>query len=87
MQMWTFARFLPLIMAHLIEEDNEYWLNFLRLLDIIDILFAPVVSRETCAYLETLISDHHLSFRNLYPSVNITPKMHGMVHMPRLILM
>lgn len=86
MQMWTFSRFLSLIIAHLITEDNEFWLNFLRLLDIIDILFATFISKETCAYLESLISDHHISFRQLYPSVNVTPKMHGMIHMPRLIL-
>ena len=41
MQMWTAARFLPLIIGHLISEDNEYWANFLRLLDIMDIIFTP----------------------------------------------
>ena len=85
MQMWTFSIFLSLIISHLITEDSEFWLNFLHLLDIIDIIFATSISKETCAYLESLISDH-IGFRQLYPSVNVTPKMHGMIHMPCLIL-
>ena len=86
MQMWTLARFLPLIIGQLIPEENKFWLNFLRLLDIMDILFSTSLSPEDCGYLEALISDHHTCFFELYSSLNVTPKLHNLIHMPRLIL-
>lgn len=86
MQMWTFARFLPLVIGHKISEDDEYWQNYLCLLDIVDIVFAREIAVETCGYLESLISDHHLTFKQLYPHALITMKMHSMIHLPRLIL-
>ena len=86
MQMWTFGRFLPLIIGHLIPEEDEHWQNFIRLLEIMDYLFARTFLAEDCGYLESLISDHHMAFKELYPDVNITMKMHSMIHMPRLIL-
>lgn len=86
MQMWTLGRFLPLVIGHLIPESNEYWENFLNLLEIMDILFSRHIKTEQCGYLESLISDHHTAFRELYPDATITMKLHSMVHMPRLIL-
>lgn len=86
MQMWTMGRFLPLVIGHKIPEGEEHWANFLRLLEIMDILFAHRIPEEECGYLESLISDHHTSFIELYPNSSITMKMHSMVHMPRLIL-
>lgn len=84
-QMWTLARFLPLAIGHLVPNNEPHWYNFLRLLEIMDILFARKVSKEDCGYLESLISDHHIAFCQLYDQP-ITPKLHSMVHIPRLIL-
>ena len=86
MQMWTLARFLPIVIGHLIPEENEHWENFLCLLDIMDILFAHHVVSDVCGYLEVLINDHHAAFLDLYPHASITMKMHSIIHMPRLIL-
>ena len=77
---------LPLAIGHLISKDNEYWINYLRLLNIMDILFSPRVSKEDCSYLEALIYEHHYTLKLLYPHIHITPKLHYIVHMPRLIL-
>ena len=84
--MWTMARFFPLVMGSEIPEDDVYWKNFLRLLEIMDILFVRRLPRDECGYLECLISDHHSALTELYPGVSITMKLHSMVHMPRLIL-
>ena len=65
--MWTFGQFLPLVICHLVPCDDLNWLNYIRLLDIMDILFAPKVHIDDCSYLETLISDHHHSLKMLYP--------------------
>ena len=84
--MWTLARFLPLVIGHLVPEDDAHWENFLCLLDIMDILFACPVGVEAFGELEALINDHHSTFIELYPQASITMKMHSMVHMPRLLL-
>lgn len=85
-QMWTFGRFLPFVIGHLVPKGNERWRNFLSLLEIMNIVFARRIPVEECGYLESLISDHHHSFNDLYPSASITLKLHSMVHIPRLIV-
>ena len=87
MQMWTLGRFLPLVIGHLVPESDPYWENFLRLLDIMDIIFAPCIGPQACGELEALISDHHCTFTEIYPNAQITMKLHSMIHMPRLLLM
>ena len=84
--MWLLARILPLAIGSVVPENDPYWLNYLRLLEIMDFLFAGTIHREDCGYLHCLISDHHTAFLHLYPHVSITPKMHAMIHMPRLML-
>ena len=86
MQMWTFARVLPMVIGYLVPENDEHWQNFIRLLEIMDYLFAHTVLIEDCGYLETLINDHHMCFKMLYPHTSISMKMHSMIHMPGLML-
>ena len=76
--MWTVGRFL-------IPTKDQHRENFLQLLDIMDIVFARKIISEDCSFLEVLISDHHSCFKDLYPDVKITLKMHSMIHYPRLI--
>ena len=57
--MWTLGRYLPLLIGHFIPPNKDFWINYLRLLNIMDILFAPKIKKEDCSYLESLISDHH----------------------------
>jgi len=77
---------MPLIIGEHIPEDDERWILFLKLMDIVDILFAPSTSEDYAVYVDTLISDHHHEFSKLYQDANIIPKMHFMVHMPRLMI-
>ena len=84
--MWLLGRVLPLVIGDLVPDDDEMWLNFLLMMEIVDRLFSPQVSEDTAAYLVVLIDDHHKSFVDLYPGESVIPKMHFMVHMPRLIL-
>ena len=84
--MWLLGRVLPLVIGDYIPDDDEYWANFLKLLDITDFLFSPDITSEHVSYLRTLIYEHHEDFKELYPDQSIIPKMHFMVHMPRLIL-
>lgn len=83
--MWCLCRLLPLMIADKVPESDLRWKNFLRLMEIIDILFAPVLSEDNVAYLHFLTEEHHKAFVNLYPSYSIIPKMHYMVHYPSWI--
>ena len=85
-QMWLLGRIMPLIVGEHIPEDDEHWLLFLKLMDIVDILFAPSTSEDYAVYVDTLINDHHNEFSKLYQDSNIISKMHFMVHMPRLMI-
>jgi len=77
---------LPLIIGDFVLEDDQHWELFLQLMDIVDILFSPTTSTDFAAYVLTLINDHHNEFRKLYPEHSVIPKMHFMVHMPRLMM-
>ena len=54
-----------------VQPRDEHWVNFLDLLDIVDLLLAPEL--KTVAHLPTLVMDHH---NRLYPHASVTPKMH-----------
>ena len=84
--MWLLGRILPFVIGDAVPEDDERWANYLLLMDIVDLLFSPSISEDSCAYLSALINDHHENFVDLYPGSSIIPKMHFMVHMPRLAL-
>ena len=84
-QMWCLGRLLPLMIGERIQVDDDHWLNFLRLLTIIDYLLAPVVSPECVGHLTILIDEHHRTWKELYPTSNIIPKMHYLIHYPEFI--
>lgn len=65
---------------------DEHWLNFVDLLIIVDLLLAPDLTEDDIADLSVRITDHHHEFVKLYPNASITPKIHYLIHMARLIL-
>lgn len=84
--MWLLGRVLPLLIGDFVSDDEPKWENFLQMMEIVDLLFSPVSNSDDVAYLATLIEEHHIEFVKLYPNSSVIPKMHFMVHMPRLIL-
>ena len=38
-QMWTLGRLLPVMIGHIIPEDNAHWVHYLEVLDIMDLFF------------------------------------------------
>lgn len=83
--MWMLGRFLPLMIGADIPADDEHWMNFSLLLRIMQYLFAPRLSEDDLAVLQEMIMDHHHQFVSLYPTHSIIPKLHYLIHMPRLI--
>ena len=76
----------PLMIGEQIPRDHPNWMNFLLLLTIMDITFAPVTTADVITYLREVINDHHTGFQELYPDSPITPKMHYMIHIPEWML-
>ena len=64
---------------------DDYWLNFTDLLIIVDLLLSPDLTEDDIADLSVRISDHHHEFVRLYPHASVTPKIHYLIHMARLI--
>jgi len=85
-QMWLLGRLLPLVIADLVPNDDEYWELFLQMMEIVDILFSPNTTVDHAAYVAVLINDHHKDFIRVYPDHSVIPKMHFMIHMPRLMI-
>lgn len=84
--MWFLEWVLPLVIGEYVPENDEHWRLYLQMMDIFDILFAPYTSDDYVAYVATLISDHYHDFCKLYPYSSVIPKMHFMVHMPRMMI-
>ena len=84
--MWLLGRILPLVIGDLVPLGCEKWDNYLTLMKIVDILFAPKINEDLVGYMAQCITEHHLNFVRLYPTASVIPKMHFMVHMPRLTL-
>ena len=83
--MWCLARMLPLLIGDLIPVADDHWENFLRLLKIEDIVFAPRTTTQLAAYLAVLTEEYLLEFSELYER-RLIPKQHYMVHYPRQIV-
>lgn len=84
-QMWLLGRLLPYLIGEYIPPTNEHWQNYLRLLEIVDLLFSPCITEDDVGYLSVLITEHHQVFVSLYSNTQLLPKHHYMIHMPRLI--
>ena len=81
-QMWCLARFIPLLVGDLIAERDGNWENFLSLLQIIEYVFAPIITEDKTSYLEVLIDNFLREFKEIYPERSLTPKMHYLIHVP-----
>ena len=85
-QMWLLGRVLPYLIGEYIPPTDDHWQNYLRLLEIVDLLFSPSITEDEVGYLSVLIAEHHQTFVSLYSNTQLLPKHHYMIHMPRLIL-
>ena len=45
MQMWTLSRFLPLVIGDIVPKDDQHWVNFLLLLEI---MFSRKITKDMC---------------------------------------
>lgn len=84
--MWMLSSILPFLLDDFIDLEDEYWLVYLMLMEITRISLSPVLSLETISWLKELIKDFLTSFKTLFVDHDITPKMHYLVHFPRMLI-
>lgn len=82
---WLFLRVLPFIIGDWNDMECEQWKVMEKLPAISSLLVAPAIHVETVAYLKTLIRDFLSEFKQTFDAV-IIPKLHFLIHCPRLIL-
>lgn len=66
---------LPILIGDLVPVGDEHWENFLRLLQIEEIIFAPKTSIQLAAYLAVLTEEYLTGFSELYDR-RMIPKQH-----------
>ena len=81
-----FLKYLLFILRDYVPNDNPYYRLVLQITSIVQICFSPVISTETIEELQNAIEAHLRLIKELFPDVNITPKMHYMLHIPRQIM-
>ena len=81
-QIRLFLRVLPFILSPIIDTSDEH---YIFLVELIQIVFSPVIKLESTQYLKLMIQEHLIKFKELCPGMNITPKQHYLVHIPSTI--
>ena len=56
-KMWTLGRMLPVMIGHCVPEDDEHWIHYIKLLDIVDLIFSPTVHPNMPGCLELAIEE------------------------------
>ena len=85
--MLTLVQTLPIIIGHRLPRDDIYWINTLRLIQIVLFCTSSYCSRDTAMQLRILIAEYLHNFKHLYPMASFIPKMHYMVHFPTQMLL
>lgn len=81
----VFGTIHPLLVGDKVPEEDERWMNYLTLLQIMEFVFAPAINQGQIGYLEMLIEDFLYEFSRLYPDRPLLPKMHYLIHIPNWI--
>lgn len=84
-QMWMLAIYLPLIIGDKVDHEDHHWECYLLLLEITMHCTAHGISASTPYYVTALIEQHYRAFKVCYPTINMTPKLHYILHFPRLM--
>lgn len=82
-QMLVMLKILPFLIDT--TGENAHMHLLLKLLEIVKILFSPIIAFSTLFRLKQLIEQHLRHFKQLFPDVNIIPKQHYLLHLPSQI--
>lgn len=86
-QMKTLVRYLPFAIGRKIPDQDAHWTCFLTYWEICNIALAYEVKKEDSTHLGWLIQVFLEMFKSLYgDTVNLTPKMHQLIHFSEQML-
>ena len=71
------------MLGNFVDDDDDHWECFLLLCTISNLVCA---FEADSIYLAWIIETYLESFRSIYPTVMIIPKMHYLVHLPDQIV-
>lgn len=84
-EVMNFVHFFPLIIGDLVPNDDEVWLFFLNLLEIIDMLLSFQMPTSYVNLLTKSIKQHNTDYMRLFNDT-LKPKHHFLIHYPNIIL-
>ncbi|XP_071793325.1 uncharacterized protein [Asterias amurensis] len=80
-QAWCLLRLLPLMIGHTIPYEDSKWLVLLSLLDVVEYIMAPRVTKVTIGFLTFLIEMFLSTYYREY-DITMKPKAHYLLHYP-----
>lgn len=81
----SLLRLLPLMVGHLVPENDKTWGIILDLKLIVELISLSVFTTPTICFLESKISDHRNLLLEVFPNFTLKPKHHYLEHYPNLI--
>ena len=85
-QFWCLLRKLPFLVGDRIPEDDPHYQLLLLLIEVVDYIMAPLITKQSICYLEGNVNLLFSEFKLLFPNLRITPKCHYVLHYPRLMI-
>ena len=85
-KMWMLFRILPFILKDIIDDSDKPFQVFKLLLKMSSLLLAPVISYKNISLLQRLTKQFLMDFKDVFKR-QLTPKMHYLIHCPRLVLL
>ncbi|XP_028417997.1 uncharacterized protein LOC114542721 [Dendronephthya gigantea] len=82
-----FLRLLPFFIGPFVDSNGPHYQFLIQLIQIVQLIFSPVIKLENIDYLAELIQQHLTTFKDLFPNCNIIPKQHYLLHIPSTIRM
>lgn len=79
-----FTRYFGLMVGHMVPEDNEAWILYIKLREIVDIINSPKITRSHLLQLDVLIEEHHKMYIKMFGALK--PKFHLLLHYIRMML-
>lgn len=83
-EMKCFIHYFPLMIGDLIPEDDDVWMFFICLSNIIDLILSDSFNNESLSLLRILIKEHNEKYLLLFKDT-LKPKHHNLIHYPTII--
>lgn len=71
--MLILLKILPFLLS---DVDNEYVKFIIKLIEIVQIVLAPIISLQTILWVKIMNEQHLYQFKHFFPETNATPKQH-----------